>query len=111
MKKKNEDFLTLDQIVSECAPVESKAVAVPGFSKPIQMKNISFEDFTNIKLNAVSPADVNARTVALATGLSMSQVREMMNGNAFKFTMLLGAVNRFLGFQITDEELAKLSSC
>lgn len=109
-KNKPENVLSPEQIVAECAPVESKPVRVPGFSAPIMFKNISFEDFASIKLSAVSPADVNARTIALATGLTLSQVRDMMNGNAFKFTMLLGAVNRFLGFEITDEELSKLSS-
>lgn len=107
-ENKENRAMTRQEILDHCRARSTELVPVESFPFPVTMKNLTFSEVAEIRTNSAGVDDYQALLIAAACeDLSIADAQELKNGQASRFTELLIAVNKFLGFTATDPEVQK----
>lgn len=100
--------MTRQEILDHCKAQQTESVVVAGFPAPITMKNLTFSEVTDIRVNAAGEGDYQSLLIAATCeDLSIADAQEIKAGKASRFVALLVAVNKFLGFTASDDDIQK----
>lgn len=99
--------LSKAEILERCKPIESRIVAVKGWDAGVRMKNLTFQELVQLRIDAGDDADSkNAMVVAaVCEDLDISDAYALQKGNGAQFALLFAAVDEFLSCKITDEKI------
>lgn len=113
MAKKQESqeavkVLSKAEILERCAAVPSRVVQVPGWGAGVKMKNLTFQELVQIRVDAGEDAESkNAMIVAaVCEDLDLTDAYKLQKGNGMQFALLFAAVDEFLSHnRITEEKI------
>lgn len=105
MEKK---IFTREEILNKCKAIESREVDVIGWNGAVRMKNVSFPDLVNLRVNFPDKDSYQAALVAaVCEDLTIEDAYSLQKGNGFQFANLFTSINSYLGADLGDEEIKK----
>jgi hypothetical protein len=103
-----ENIFNREQILEKCKAIEPKPVFIPAWNAHVKMKNITFQDLVNIRIECPDKESYQAMLIsAVCEDLSVTDAYQLQKGNGLQFANLFNAVNVFLGADLGDEEIKK----
>ena len=106
-KGAKEAVMSREDILSRCKAIESRVVPVPGWGAGVRMKNLTFKEIMDMRINGGE--DMEARNAifvaAVCEDLTIEDAYQLQSGNGTQFALLYAAVDTFLNNRLGESNL------
>ena len=107
IKGKEVSAMSRDDILNQVRPLESRLVDVVSWPAPVRMQNVGYAEMMRIISDAGDDKDAREAMIvaAVCSDLELTDAYKLQTGNGAQFLMLLGAVNGFLNYNLSEDLL------